>query len=416
MLLKGELFLAWRYLKPQKTMISMLTYISLLGPILGVGILIVVSSVMSGIPREFEKTMISYSAHITITSRKALNNTDELLKHIDKKYGFRCSPVTVGPVLIEAKSGKSEVLGTKGIIPENDKNISKLKEMIEGQLNPEFALKTNEVILSQYICKELDIKLGDEIILHSPEKYKNQINGDSSQSLKSAAKFIVAKIFFTGIPEIDKRFMICHFSAANELMVLRQDQATQIEIALDNPQEAELVAQKLSEDSKFRNMSITPWQQLPGISRLYAQMNQQKAMMTFVLFFIVIGAAIGVAACLFSLVIQKTKEIGILKATGVKPKSIIAVFLAMGAFLGSLGAALGLGGGILTLIFRQEVTKVFGLWDPELYKLEKVPVYYDLADISTILGITVLICIAASTVPAVLAAAVHPVKALQSKG
>ena len=70
MLLKGELFLAWRYLKPQKTMISMLTYISLLGPVLGVGILIVVSSVMSGIPREFEKTMISYSSHITITSKK----------------------------------------------------------------------------------------------------------------------------------------------------------------------------------------------------------------------------------------------------------------------------------------------------------------------------------------------------------
>ena len=416
MLLKGELFLAWRYLKPQKTMISMLTYISLLGPVLGVGILIVVSSVMSGIPREFEKTMISYSSHITITSKKAIDDAPGIVKHLQEKYGHKCSQVTVGPVLVEAKSGKSEVLFSKGIFPEKDKNISKLKDMIEEELKPEFSLKSNEIILSKYICDELGVKLGEEVVLHSPEKYKNQIDGDSSQSLKAAGKYLVSKIFFTGVPEIDKHFMVCHFSAANELMLLKENQATQIEIALDNPQEAEAVAEKLSYDSKLSRMEITPWQQLPEISNLYAQMNDQKAMMTFVLFFIVVGAAIGVAACLFSLVIQKTKEIGILKATGVKPKSIIAVFLAMGAFLGSLGALLGLGGGVLTLIYRQEVTKVFGFWDPELYKLEKVPVYYDFADISTILGATVLICIAASTFPAILAAAVHPVKALQSKG
>ena len=281
---------------------------------------------------------------------------------------------------------------------------------------PEFKLKKNEVILSKYICDELNIKIGDEVVLHSPEKYKNQIDGDSSQSLNSAGKFIVAKIFFTGVPEIDKRFMICHFDAANELMLMKQGEATQIEIALDHPEKAEEIAETLMYDNKFRELRVTPWQQLPGISNLYAQMNQQKAMMTFVLFFIVVGAAIGVAACLFSLVIQKTKEIGILKATGVKPKSIIAVFLSMGAFLGSIGAVLGLGGGILTLTFRQEVTQILGIWDKELYRLEKVPVHYDFADISTILGITVLICVAASTVPAVIAAAVHPVKALQSKG
>lgn len=416
MFLKGELFLAWRYLKPQKTMISLLTYTSLLGPILGVGILIVVSSVMSGIPREFEKKIVSYNSHITINAHGAVNNAPKLLEYIDSKYSYKCSPVTVGPVLIESKSGESEVLITKGILPERDKDVSKLKNMIIEESSKEFKLKPNEVIISKNIKDLLKLKIGDEVILHSPENYKNQAENGVSDKNKTAQTYVVAKIFFTGVPDIDKSFMVSHYEAANRLMALREDQATQIEIALDNPAEAEELAIKLSEDSQFRKMSITPWQQLPKVKSLYAQMNQQKSMMTFVLFFIVIGSAIGVAACLFSLVIQKTKEIGILKATGVKPTSIIAVFLTMGACLGALGAFLGLIGGVLTLIYRQGITQVLGIWDKELYKLEEVPVHYEFTDISVILAITVLICVMASTIPAILAAAVHPVKALQSKG
>lgn len=416
MLLKGEFFLAWRYLKPQKTMISLLTYTSLLGPILGVGILIVVSSVMSGIPREFEKKIVSYNSHITITAQGSVNKASEVLAYIESKYGYKCSPVTMGPVLIESTSGESEVLIAKGIVPERDKDVSKLKEMFIEQLTPEYTLKRNEVIISKSISTLLKIKIGDEVILHSPENYKNQIENSTNTKSAASQKFTVAKIFSTGVPDIDKNFMVTHYEAANSLMAYQADQATQIEIGLDQPIEAELIAIKIAEDSKFRRMIITPWQRLPGVQRLYSQMNQQKSMMTFVLFFIVIGAAIGVAACLFSLVIQKTKEIGILKATGVKPTSIIAVFLAMGGFLGALGAFLGLAGGILTLIYRQGITQVLGIWDKELYRLEEVPVHYVYSDISVILLVTILICILASTVPAILAAAVHPVKALQSKG
>lgn len=416
MLLKGEFFLAWRYLKPQKSMISLLTYTSLLGPILGVGILIVVVSVMNGIPRELEKKLISYNAHITISGDTSLDDVPKLLSYIDKKYSYKSSPVTLGPVLIESKSGDSEVLLAKGIIPEKDKDVSKLKEMLTLGTEKSYFIKPNEVIISKNVKDLLKLKVGDEVVLHSPEKYKNQLNGSQPEGDPvSAAKFKVAAIFSTGVPDIDKNFMIVHYQAANSLMMLKKDQATQIELALDEPDKAEAIAKQLQFDTKLEHMNITPWQQQHNVKHLYSWVNDQKAMMTFVLFFIVIGAAIGVAACLFSLVIQKTKEIGILKATGVKPMAIIIVFLAMGAFLGALGAGLGFAGGLLTLYYRKEVTEIFGFWDKELYKLENVPVHYEFSDISMILIFTVLICVAASTIPALLAAAVHPVKALQSK-
>ena len=136
----------------------------------------------------------------------------------------------------------------------------------------------------------------------------------------------------------------------------------------------------------------------------------------FVLFFIVIGAAIGVAACLFSTVIQKTREIGILKATGVSPASIIFIFICQGGILGLLGTILGLIGGVITLIFRNQVAALFGFWDATLYKLNYVPVHYNPVDILTIMFSAVVICTLGSSIPAMIAACVNPVKALQSQG
>ncbi|MCM8528296.1 MAG: ABC transporter permease, partial [Lentisphaeraceae bacterium] len=269
MLLKGEFFLAWRYLKPQKSMISLLTYTSLLGPILGVGILIVVVSVMNGIPRELEKKFISYNAHLTVTGTGSLNNVSSLLQHIEQSHSYKSSPVTIGPVLIETKNGDSEVLLTKGILPEKDKDVSKLKDMMTDDAGNSFFIKPNEVIISKNIKDLLKLNIGDEVVLHSPEKYKNQLNGAQPEGNPvSAAKFKIAGIFSTGVPEIDKNFMVTHLDAANNLMLLKNGQATQIEIALKNPEKAEEIAIKLKEDKKFKDLRITPWQQQHNVRHL----------------------------------------------------------------------------------------------------------------------------------------------------
>ena len=154
----------------------------------------------------------------------------------------------------------------------------------------------------------------------------------------------------------------------------------------------------------------------PNVREIHRLIKSQKDLIVFVLFFIVAGAALGVAACLFSVVIQKTKEIGILKATGMKPKAIVLTFLGMGAALGTLGSSLGLMGGLITLKYRQKVAEVFGIWDNELYKLENVPAFFNGVDMFLIFFASILICSLASMVPAVIAASINPVKALQSKG
>ncbi|NQZ60399.1 MAG: ABC transporter permease, partial [Lentisphaeraceae bacterium] len=131
--------------------------------------------------------------------------------------------------------------------------------------------------------------------------------------------------------------------------------------------------------------------------------------------FIMGGAAIGVAACLFSLVIQKTKEIGILKATGASPLSIILVFLSQGTFIGFFGSVLGFVGGYIALEYRETIAHTLGAWDPELYKLKNIPKHIDWnGDVPLILIGSLIICVVAALVPAIVAACVNPVKALQS--
>ena len=126
-ILKGELFLAWRYLKPQSSTISLLTYTSLLGPILGVGILIVVISVMNGIPRELEKKLIDYNSHINLSKEGTPLEYSSVTYIEENNYNVKTSPTTLCPVLIQTEDGESEVQIAKGIIPDKDASVSKLK-------------------------------------------------------------------------------------------------------------------------------------------------------------------------------------------------------------------------------------------------------------------------------------------------
>lgn len=411
--MKGELFLAWRYLKPQSSTISLLTYTSLLGPILGVGILIVVISVMNGIPRELEKKLIDYNSHIDLSKEGTPLEYSSVTDYIENNYNVKTSPTTLCPVLIQTEDGESEVQIAKGIIPDKDASVSKLKNILEVNSDKDvYELSQSQVILSRSTADKLKLSIGDKVSLHSPEMYKSIQQTDSQRS----DIFEIVNIFSTGVADIDNNSMIVHLETANRLMNLQISQAQQIEVALTDPYIAEEVADKMSEDLKLSYFYITPWQRMHTIQFYYRLINNQKALMMFVLFFIVVGAALGVAACLFSMVIQKTQEIGILKATGVSPASIIFIFVCQGGLLGTLGSCLGLAGGFFTIIYRKQVAELFGFWDATLYKLKEVPAYYELSDIAIIFIGSVLICTLASAIPAIIAASVNPVKALQSKG
>jgi lipoprotein-releasing system permease protein len=369
---------------------------------------------MNGIPKEVEKKMLEYNGHITLESRQTISNAADQVKYLENTYSIKASPVTLAPVLMQKENGDSEFLVAKGILPSKDQEVSKIKDWLVDK--KAYNIQSNEIIISTTTAEILKLKIGNKVLLHSPEKYKTALTSTEPSESQKAQEFIIANLYSSNVPDVDKHFIIIHHSAANELMNLEKAETMQIDIALQDPYQAEAFATKMKSDRNLRRYRITPWHQRDNVSSLTQLISNQKALMMFVLFFIVIGAAIGVAACLFSIVIQKTQEIGILKATGVSPLSIIQVFVGQGTALGCIGTGLGFIGGIITLINRQAVANFLGAWDNELYKLKEVPVYYDTTEISFIVIGAILVCSLASSVPAIIAASVNPVKALQSQG
>ena len=123
--MKGILFLTWRYLKPKKNVSSIVTWLSCLGPMLGVGVLLVVMSVMNGFPNEIQRKIMEVESHISISRYDDgfFDDFDPIVEHIEKKYDYKCSPYTALPVFIQLGDSIKTFIA-KGILPEYEQKSS----------------------------------------------------------------------------------------------------------------------------------------------------------------------------------------------------------------------------------------------------------------------------------------------------
>jgi lipoprotein-releasing system permease protein len=262
-----------------------------------------------------------------------------------------------------------------------------------------------------------DYSVGDKIIFHSPSKYKEALKSRVEGKIKrinmnSAKALYVAGFYHVRDRRLDEQFIIIHQDSANEMLSYDWGTATQIEITLDNPYQSKEIINKLKLDPKFAGFNFTPWQdQSKGI---YKRIVQEKSQMYFVLFLIMGAAGIGIGASIFSLVIQKTKEIGILKSIGANPFSIIIIFISQGAFIGVLGSLLGYLTGITIIKNTDSIITFLGSIGAQMGQLRSIPMKLDNADVQFILWGAIGICLLAAIIPAIIAATVNPVKALQS--
>jgi lipoprotein-releasing system permease protein len=413
--LKGELFLACRYLKPQRSLITLLTYISLLGPILGVSVLLVVTSVMNGMPKPFIEAIKEYNPHITLEQKTVIADADNLVDYIEDNYKVKASPATPLKVFLQ-KENSIQPFSAKGIYPLKDKSYQELRNLWGSVIKTNHSLGINEIALSAQTGLKHNLKVGDNILLHSPEKYKNmlkaQTNGNKRINLSAAKELTIAGFYVVKARKIDQELIIMHQDTANEMLDMHWGDALNIDIKLEDPDHPEPFLKSFENDEKLKGYTFTPWkEQSNGI---YLRIVQEKVQMTFVLFLIMAATGIGIGACIFSLVIQKTRDIGILKATGANPMTIVLIFLSQGAFIGILGSLIGFGIGLTALEYRAKIAQFLGQWDEGLKRLESVPMYLDPSDIQLILWGSISICLLAATVPAIIAASINPVKALQS--
>jgi lipoprotein-releasing system permease protein len=402
-----EVFLGLRYLKPKRTFVSVITLISLAGVTIGVWVLIVVIAVMSGFDRELREKLMGMHAHVTVMGG-IIDHSDKLLQTVlETPHVKAATPFAMGLVLLES-SGRTATPYLKGIDPKREVTVSQLGTYIkEGSLD----LQGDKVVIGRELATQYGIFLGDKITVMSP-----RILEKKGAEVDLGMDLTVTGIFESGMYEYDVGLIFTSLETAQELYGLGH--AVQgVEIATDDPiNGARDVADALNRKLPA-SLRAQTWAQMN--QRLLGAIQVEKSVMFFILTFIIIVAAFGIMSTLITVTVQKTREIGVMKALGAASGKILRVFLLQGFIVGVFGVAIGLGLGLLTVRninpINRFLSSVVGidLFPRDIYNFASIPAYLTTRDLLTIGLSALVICTLAGVLPALRAARLEPVEALR---
>ena len=401
-----KFFVSLRYLsaKRKERFISIISFISILGIAVGVAALIIVISVMTGFDEDLKEKIIGTYSHLEVMSDFGIKPSDEFARKITgTEHVVAASFFLNGQALIRKKETVTGVI-VKGIDPENEVRVSKLASyMKEGSLG---ALRDNGIILGSELARRLNVKNGDDItiISPSPEKMPRVIQAVSKSDEKN---FKVCGIYTSGMYEYDSNLVYAALPAAQELFSA-DDLATGVSVRVDDAFNVDGVKRKLRVSLGYP-YDVRTWVDLNR--NLLEAIKLEKTVMFIILTLIVMVACFNIASSLIMTVLEKTKDIGILKAIGSSNSDIMSIFAMQGCMIGFLGTLSGTVLGIGACLCLKKY-KFINL-PKDIYYIDKLPVKMDMQDIGIILISSMVISLIAALYPAYRASKLDPVEALR---
>ena len=420
-----SLFLALRYLKPKRTFVSIITLISVLGVTLGITVLILVIAVMTGFDQELRKKVIGFDASIVVTNNDIMTNWRELMPRLSQTPNVVASaPFVQGPVIVEFQ-GRRLAPKIRGIEPEEEEKVTSIRKfVVEGK----FDLSGDSTVIGIELARELGVHVGDKITVYSPGNIGNiideinKVEKDPGKKTLADLKELVlpTELTVTGLFEsgrflYDSEFLLVPLHIGQELYSL-EDGVHGITLKTADPYQAE--------EAKRAIMQILPppaealtWIDLN--KQLFEAIRLERNVMFFLLLFIIIGAAFGIMNTLITVTVQKTREIGIMKALGANTLQIVWVFLAQGMVIGFFGNLTGLALGMALIRWRNEFKEWLAnvlhieIFPADVYQFSAIPAQVVPHDVAIICLSAFAICSLAALIPAYFAARLDPVKALR---
>lgn len=406
-----ELFLALRFLRPQRTFVSIITLLSWMGVVAGVLVLIVVQSIMSGFEDELTKKVIGFQSHLTVAGQSPLPDPAGLIRLIREEPGVVGATGSVlGPVLAETRS-RISTPRIKGWDAATAASVLPLPEcLVAGSWSP----GPDQLVVGSEWARANRAELGTEVNLLAPQQFKDVLSGKgvagAPKKIPLPRTFRVAGIFTTGMFEYDSEYVITDLGTAQELYAV-PNEVHGIAIKLANPAQAGQIAERL----RVRlggGIRVLSW--MDHNQRLFAAVAVERRVMSFLLFFVMAVAALGLSGTLITVTVQRAKSIGILAAIGATPRQIATIFTMYGVVVGVLGAISGVVGAWLVLINRNGLSQWIGrltgqeLFPAEIYHFTGLPARYDL---SVFLGVSMAglaLSVLAALVPAWVASHSEP--------
>ncbi|HEX2769509.1 MAG TPA: lipoprotein-releasing ABC transporter permease subunit [Geobacteraceae bacterium] len=419
-----ELFIGLRYLKAKRksTFISIITVISTAGVALGVMALIIVLAVMTGFEEDLKEKILGTNAHIVVLkSSGEIDNYNDLMKKLKGLSGVvAATPFIYNQVMLSTGRNVSGVV-LRGIETRTDTQVTNLyKSMVEGKLSaldqatPPPAAGSEPplpgVIIGKELARHLNLDPGDTVNVISPLGNITPLG-----MIPKMRRFRVAGIFNTGMFEYDSTLAYVGLSEAQSFLGM-DDTVTGIQLKVTDVYKTGEITRKINRELGF-----------PYYARDWMQMNKnilfalktEKMVMFIILTLIVLVAAFGIASTLFMVVMEKTKDIAILKSMGATGKSIMRIFVLEGLIIGVTGTVLGVMGGLLVALnlepivgFIQRLTG-FELFSKDVYYLDRFPSLVIPGDVLLISVTAVIISFVATLYPSWQASRMAPAEAIR---
>ncbi len=406
-----EYFIAKKYLRAKRKtgFISIITYISIFGVMIGVTALILVLSVMNGFESEVRTKIIGADAHIRLRKfySETINETDKLMTVIKKHPRVIGASPTIFEEGMIRSSHAQRPTGVKAVDMRTIDEVSDLrKNIVLGDLD--FREREIEgrkipgIVLGRYLADALlTLNIGDVVVVLTLPKE----GGIFSQP--RAMKFYVAGIAGFGYYDYDRLFSFISIEDAQKLFKMPGG-ISWIEIKLDDYQAAGTVAEELESELGYPYTTLT-WFDLN--KSLFSWMEIEKWGAFVILCLIIMVAAFNIVSSLIMIVMEKTREIGILKSMGATSNSIMKIFMFEGVIIGIVGTVLGsiLGYGIGFVQLHYQIISL----PSDVYIINSLPIRMEWVDFFAISTAAMVLCFLASVYPAFKASRLYPVEAIR---
>ena len=401
-----QLLVSLRYLtsKHKEKFISAISLISILGVAIGVAALIIVIAVMSGFDEDLRNKIVGTYSHIEVVSDYGVSPSAEFMDRILKtRHVSSASYFLNTQALIRYNDSVTGVV-VKGIVPKDEVRVSRLGEyMSAGSLD----MAGSGIVIGSELADKLDAKIGDHVSLISPSSVElKEIKFPGTFKVEGKS-FRVAGIFKSGMYEYDMNLVYMDISDAQKLAGVKA-LASGVSVRVDNALEVDSVKRALQVGLGLP-YDVRTWVELN--KNLLVALKLEKTVMFIILALIVMVACFNIASTLIMTVLEKTKDIGILKAVGATRVNVTAIFAFQGALIGIIGTFLGTSLGIAACYLLGKY-KFISL-PKEIYYIDRLPVKLSGGDVYLIVISSILISLVATIYPAYKASRLNPVEALR---
>ena len=401
-------FIALRYLKGRRrhTPISLNTIISIGGVALGVMALIVVLSVMSGFEHDLMKKILGTNSPIIVSSfnDKGITDYNQQMKKIQAvPHVVSVAPFTYSEVMLTSPSSVSGII-LKGVDPASIGKVTELsKTMVAGSISGLNASgPVPGILLGRELAGNLGVRTGERVRVVSPFGTITPLG-----MAPKFQEFVVTGLFDTGMYEYDSKLAYISIPVAQKFFGLG-DSVTGFEVRIDDLSLSAPLARTIQNHLGFP-FHARDWMQMNR--SLFSALKLEKITMFVILVLIIVVASFNIVSTLIMIVIDKAREIAILKSMGATRAGIMKIFMINGTIIGVVGTLIGLAGG-LAVCFVIEKTNLITL-PRDIYYISHLPARVDPVELVVICASAIIISFGATLYPSWQAAKLDPLEALR---